>query len=123
MNTETTKVPQRRDQTPEKLAQRAAVAPAVDIFESKDELLILADLPGVAKEDLSVHFEKGRLSIEGRLRGFAADEEPFDYRRSFVVPQGIDADKIAANLQNGVLRLSLPKPAAAKPRQIEIKSA
>lgn len=123
MNTETTKVTQRRDQTPEKLAQRAAVAPAVDIFESKDELLILADLPGVAKEDLSVHFEKGRLSIEGHLRNFAADEEPFDYRRSFVVPQGIDADKIAANLQNGVLRLSLPKPAAAKPRQIEIKSA
>ena len=123
MNTETTKVTQRRDQTPEKLAQRAAVAPAVDIFESKDELLILADLPGVAKEDLTVNFEKGRLSIEGHLRGFAADEEPFDYRRSFVVPQGIDADKIAANLQNGVLRLSLPKPAAAKPRQIEIKSA
>ena len=123
MNTETTKMPQRRDQTPEKLAQRAAVAPAVDIFESKDELLILADLPGVTKEDLSVHFEKGRLSIEGRLRTFGADEEPFDYRRSFVVPQGIDADKIAANLQNGVLRLSLPKPAAAKPRQIEIKSA
>ena len=123
MNTETTKMPQRRDQTPEKLAQRAAVAPAVDIFESKDELLILADLPGVTKEDLSVHFEKGRLSIEGRLRTFGADEEPFDYRRSFVVPQGIDAEKIAANLQNGVLRLSLPKPAAAKPRQIEIKSA
>ena len=123
MNTETTKVQQRRDQTPEKLAQRAAVAPAVDIFESKDELLILADLPGVVKEDLSVHFEKGRLSIEGRLHNFAADEEPFDYRRSFVVPQGIDAEKIAANLQNGVLRLSLPKPAAAKPRQIEIKSA
>ena len=123
MNAETNKVQQRRDQTPEKLAQRAAVAPAVDIFESKDELLILADLPGVAREDLSVHFEKGRLSIEGRLRTFVADEEPFDYRRSFVVPQGIDAEKIAANLQNGVLRLSLPKPAAAKPRQIEIKSA
>ena len=123
MNTESTKVTQRRDQTPEKLAQRATVAPAVDIYESKDELLILADLPGVAKEDLTVHFEKGRLSIEGHLRSFTADEEPFDYRRSFVVPQGIDADKIAANLQNGVLRLSLPKPAAAKPRQIEIKSA
>jgi HSP20 family protein len=123
MNAETTSMPQRRDQNPEKLAQRAAVAPPVDIFENKDELLILADLPGVSRENLTVNFEKGRLSIEGRLQGFAADEEPFDYRRSFVVPQGIDADKIAANLQNGVLRLSLPKPAAAKPRQIEIKSA
>jgi HSP20 family molecular chaperone IbpA len=123
MNAETTRVPQRRDQMPEKLAQRAAVAPTVDIFENKDELLILADLPGVAREDLSVHLENGRLSIEGRLRSFAADEEPFDYRRSFAVPQGIDSEKIAANLQNGVLRLSLPKPSAAKPRQIEIKSA
>ena len=123
MNTETNKVPQRRDQNPEKLAQRAAVAPAMDIYESKDELLILADLPGVTKDNLSVHFEKDRLSIEGRLRTFGAEEEPFDYRRSFVVPQGIDADKITANLQNGVLRLSLPKPAAAKPRQIEIKTA
>jgi HSP20 family molecular chaperone IbpA len=122
MNAETSKAPQRRDQNPEKLAQRATVAPPVDIFENKEELLILADLPGVAREDLSVHFEKGRLSIEGRLRSFGPDEEPFDYRRSFVVPQGIDAEKIAANLQNGVLRLSLPKPAAAKPRQIEIKT-
>lgn len=100
-----------------------SAATPTSIYENKDELLILADLPGVVREDLSVHFEKGRLSIEGRLRSFAADEEPFDYRRSFVVPQGIDADKIAANLQNGVLRLALPKPAAAKPRQIEIKSA
>lgn len=123
MNIETNKVPQRRDQAAEKLAQRATVAPTVDIYENKDELLILADLPGVAREDLTVNFEKGRLSIEGRLSTFAAEEEPFDYRRSFVVPQGIDAEKIAANLQNGVLRLSLPKPAAAKPRQIEIKSA
>ena len=123
MKTQTTNLPQRANQSPEKIAQRATVAPAVDIFENKDELLILADLPGVTKEDLSVHFDKGRLSIEGRLQGFAPDEEPFDYRRSFAVPQGIEADKIAANLQNGVLRLSLPKPAAAKPRQIEIKSA
>lgn len=123
MKADTTKLAQRSNQAPEKMAQRASVAPAVDIFENKDELLILADLPGVTKDDLSVHFEKGRLSIEGRLQGFAADEEPFDYRRSFAVPQGIETEHIVANLQNGVLRLSLPKPAAAKPRQIEIKSA
>ena len=118
-----TNIRKRDNDVPEKFAQRATVLPAVDIFENKDGLLILADLPGVAKEDLSIHFDKGHLTLEGRLHEFAADEEPFDYRRTFVVPQGIDTDKITANLQNGVLRLPLPKPAALKPRQIEVKAS
>ena len=91
--------------------------PRISFTDAGTTLVLEAEMPGL------VNFEKGRLTIEGRLPAFTADEEPFDYRRSFVVPQGIDAEKIAANLQNGVLRLSLPKPAAAKPRQIEIKSA
>ena len=53
----------------------------------------------------------------------ARGDEPFDYRRTFVVPRGIDAERIVANLQHGVLRLTLPKPAAMKPRQIEVKAA
>jgi HSP20 family protein len=121
MTTETN-IRKRENNAPEKLAQRATVAPAVDIFENKDELLIFADLPGVAKEDLSINFDKGHLNLSARLREFGPDEEPFDYRRSFVIPQGIDAEKIAANLENGVLRLVLPKPAAMKPRQIEVKA-
>ena len=112
-----------RDQsTPEKMEQRATVAPPVDIFESKDELLIVADLPGVAKEDVSVHLDKGQLTIVGRPRELARDEEPYDFRRAFVVPQNIEADKIAADLQNGVLRVKLPKPVAPKPRTIEVRS-
>ena len=121
MNTDT-KMRKREDEVPEKVAQRATVAPAVDIFENKDELLILADLPGVSKEDLSINFDKGQLMLEGRPREFGPEEEAFDYRRTFVVSQGIDADKISAHLQNGVLRLTLPKPAALKPRQIEVKA-
>lgn len=117
-----TNIRKRDNDMPEKLAQRATVLPAVDIFENKDALLILADLPGVLKDDLAIHFDKGHLTLEGRLREFAAEEEPFDYRRTFVVPQGIDAEKISANLQNGVLRLTLPKPVALKPRQIEVKA-
>ena len=120
MTTETN-IRKRENNMPEKLAQRATVLPAVDIFENKDELLILADLPGVTKEDLSISFDKGQLTLEGRPREFGLDEEAFDYRRTFVVSQGIEADKISANLQNGVLRLTLPKPAALKPRQIEVK--
>ena len=120
MTTETN-IRKRENNMTEKLAQRATVLPAVDIFENKDELLILADLPGVTKEDLSISFDKGQLTLEGRPREFGLDEEAFDYRRTFVVSQGIEADKITANLQNGVLRLTLPKPAALKPRQIEVK--
>ena len=119
MNTET-KLNKRENDVPEKVAQRATVAPAVDIFENKEELLIVADLPGVAKEDLSIQFDKGHLVLAGRLREFGPEEEPFDYRRTFVIPQGIDAEKISANLQNGVLRVTLPKPAALKPRQITV---
>lgn len=120
MNTETSVRKNENHNVPEKMAQRAAVAPAVDIFENKEELLIIADLPGVAKEDLAIHFDKGQLTLEGRLREFGPEEEPFDYRRTFAVPQGIDAEKISANLQSGVLRLVLPKPAALKPRQIAV---
>jgi len=122
MNTET-KMNKRVNDVPEKVAQRATVAPAVDIFENKEELLIVADLPGVAKEDLAIQFDKGHLVLEGRLREFGPEEEPFDYRRTFVIPQGIDAEKISANLQNGVLRVALPKPAALKPRQITVTAA
>lgn len=122
MTTETKNITKRDNNVPEKMAQRAAVAPAVDIFENKDELLIFADLPGVTKDDLSIHFEKGHLTLEGRLKHFGPDEEPFDYRRTFVVPQGIDAEKISANLLNGVLKVTLPKPAALKPRQIQVKA-
>ena len=121
MTTETN-IRKRQNDMPEKLARRATVLPAVDIFENKDELLILADLPGVSKEDLSINFDKGQLMLEGRPRQFGLEEEAFDYRRTFVVSQGIDADKISAHLQNGVLRLTLPKPAALKPRQIEVKA-
>jgi len=121
MNTETS-IRKPTSNVPEKMAQRAAVAPAVDIFENKEELLIVADLPGVAKEDLAIHFDKGQLTLEGRLREFGPEEEPFDYRRSFTVPQGIDAEKISANLQGGVLRLVLPKPLAWKPRQIAVNA-
>lgn len=121
MNTET-RLPARNDDPAEKLDQRPTVAPAVDIFENKEELLILADLPGVEKDDVRLNFDKGHLTIEARPRDFGADEEPFDYKRTFVVPQGIDAEKIAANLTAGVLRVTLPKPAALKPRQIQVRA-
>jgi HSP20 family molecular chaperone IbpA len=106
-----------KKRAPEK-TERQAFAPPVDIYESKDEILILADLPGVTTEALAVNLDKDQLTISAHRA--PAGDEAFDYRRTFVVPRGLDADKISANLQNGVLRLVLPKPAALKPRQIAV---
>jgi HSP20 family molecular chaperone IbpA len=115
-----------RKTVPEKLHQRPAVTPAVDIFENKDELLIAADLPGVAKDDLTLNLDKGQLTIEGRRKatGDPADTEgaAFDYRRVFAVPQGIDPAKITTDLTGGVLRVHLPKSEALKPREIAVKA-
>jgi HSP20 family protein len=105
----------KRAQNPEAVRQRPAVTPSVDVFENKDEVLLVADLPGVESSGLRVDVEEERLVIE-------ATRGEFDYRRAFVMPDGIDRDKIEAKLQNGVLELHLPKAAAIKPRRIEVKA-
>ena len=105
------------------------MAPVVDIYENTDEILLHADMPGVAKEDITVNVDNGKLSIMGMRRvtgGGAANWAEFgdvEYTRVFSVPQAIDVGKVNAELRDGVLRLHLPKSEAAKPRQIEIKAA
>jgi len=125
MNTERTLT--NRDQSvPEKIQQRPAISPAVDIYENAEEVLVIADLPGVAQNSLSIRLEKGELTLEGRRSEAAESVTPAnvpDYRRSFLVPQGIDAERIAAKLQGGVLRVHLPKHASLKPRQIPITTS
>ena len=111
----------------EKIEQRPVVAPAVDVFENENELLVVADLPGVAQDKMNIHFEKGRLTIEGRRPAPAytpgiREIEAADFRRTFLVPQGIDAERITAELSQGVLSVHLPKHASAKPRRIEVKA-
>jgi len=91
----------------------------VDVFENERGTLILADLPGVAREDLSVALEDEELTIEGRrnLRG-----ETVRLRRRFRVEHdAVDADAVVARLEHGALRLELPKPAERQPRRIEIQ--
>ena len=118
----------REERAAEKLAERPAVTPFVDIYENADEILVVADLPGVATGGLTVSLEKGELAFEARRTdaselGPGAGETPLpDYRRSFTVPRGIDADKIAAELRDGLLRIHLPKSASLKPRQIPIRA-
>jgi len=112
----------------ENVRQRPAVAPRVDVYENDQEYLIVADLPGVKKEELKLDIDDDELKLEG-IRSVqdpgalvAGECRPVDYRRKFVVPQGVDRDKIDAELSAGVLRLRLPKAEALRPRQIAVRA-
>lgn len=101
-------------------ATRARELPLpVDIFEGSDELLLLADLPGVEPAGLTVSFEAPELRIEGR-RG--SGDTGSVYARTFRVSEQIDASAINAELSSGVLKLRLPKAAHTKPRKIEVRA-
>jgi HSP20 family molecular chaperone IbpA len=108
--------------------QVQTVSPAVDIYENQDEIVLHAEMPGVARDDISVNIDNGTLKLSGLRKlatsGATSWEEfgDIEYRRTFSVPQTIDIDKVNAELKDGVLRLHLPKSEAAKPRQIAIKA-
>ena len=103
----------------------AMIAPAVDIFENDDALTLVADLPGVSKEQLELGIDRQVLTIEGRLD---RAEEGALYRefggngfyRRFHLPENLDLNQTNAELKDGVLTLRLPKAASAKPRRIEV---
>lgn len=119
----------REESLPERSNDLPTIAPVVDIYENDDEILLHADMPGVSKEDISVNVDNGKLDISGIRKmeaSGAANWQEFgnvEYRRSFSVPQTIDVGKVGAKLEDGVLKLHLPKSEAAKPRMIEVKAA
>ncbi len=104
------------------------VSPAVDIFETVDVLTLVADMPGVTKDNLEIGVDQGILSIKASTgngtRGNALYREfrPSGYYRQFRLLEDFDADKADAELKNGVLTLRLPKAEAAKPRKIAVKT-
>ena len=101
-------------------ATRARQLPLpVDIYEGADELLLLADLPGVEPDGLTVSFEAPELRIEGR-RG--SGDTASVYSRTFRVSEQIDSNAINAELAAGVLKLRLGKAAHTKPRKIEVRA-
>jgi len=104
--------------------------PAVDIYESEDSLTLLADMPGVTKDGLTIDLKDNTLTIRGEVQP-ATDQgktvlyreyQEGDYFRQFTLSNVIDQSKITATLKHGVLNLILPKVEKAKPRQIEIKA-
>lgn len=119
-NTQVTNVERTRA---EGLERGPVLTPAVDVFENDDQVLLLADLPGVGPDGLSVEFDKDLLKIEAKRPWKTPDGEAVTvtYRRSFNVSPQIDADRVSANLDNGVLRVELPKHAAVRRRRIPIQ--
>lgn len=105
-----------------------AVLPPVDIFEDDAGFTVIADLPGVAKERLNVRVDGDSLVIEGAAEAPVGGEMAMVYgevlnplyRRSFTLSRELDPSRIDAKLDKGVLRLSIPKAEAARPRRIEV---
>lgn len=101
--------------------------PEVDVQSNIDGVCLKIDLPGVAKEHLTIHLEKQILTIQGEIvqdekSDFVIDELAGKrYEQSFTLSSELDTDRIAASFQEGVLTLNLPKKETLKPRKIEIK--
>jgi HSP20 family protein len=107
----------------------AAIRPPVDIYEDGDGIILLADLPGVSKERLSMRVENQSLVIEGQVQfdlpeqaeALYADVRSSVYRRSFALSAELETEKIEANLKDGVLTVRIPKRAELRARRIEIQ--
>jgi HSP20 family molecular chaperone IbpA len=110
----------------EPVRRRRAVAAPVDVRETADEFVLTADVPGVAREDISIDLDEAELTLTAKrtLKDKTAEggEDSFEYVRKFALPPGIDRDKVEAELANGVLRVRLPKSAVLKPRRIEVRA-
>lgn len=101
--------------------------PRFDIVETAEELTLYGDFPGVQPADLEVRFENQELMIHGKVAARGAENRHWereygvgDFHRTFAVSEGIDAQRIQAELKNGVLTLHLPKAEALKPRRIQV---
>lgn len=109
--------------------QRLLLNPSIDIYETAEGLVLYADLPGVNSEGLDLQVQDNRLALFGRVEGAVESNEVLhqeyqvgDYLRSFILSDEVDHEKISARLNNGVLRVELPRTARTEPRRIEIST-
>ncbi|SDH73936.1 Molecular chaperone IbpA, HSP20 family [Pseudomonas benzenivorans] len=118
----------KRSERPE---ETQTLLPQVDVFENKDGILLLADMPGVPKDKLELRVENDTLLIEGEItpdtpegmEAVYAEVRLARYRRAFSLSAELDTSRIDAQLRDGVLNLRIPKHAHAQPRKIEVKVA
>ena len=104
-------------------------APAVDVYEDEHNVTLKIEVPGVDEKDIDIQVENNILTVHGE-RKFEKEEKEENYRRierqygsftrSFTLPSTVDADKVTANYEKGVLKITLAKKAEAKPKQIKV---
>ncbi len=115
----------------ERIRNVKTFVPRVDIYETKDSIFFIADMPGVDEKTVDVELEKNTLTILGRVENgtlkdhslLLSEYEVGDYERAFTLSYEIDRENIEATVKNGILRLELPKSEKIKPKRIMIKPA
>lgn len=110
---------------------RKLYLPKVDLFETRDAIVLVSDMPGVDENSVAITLEKNVLTITGtpaieHFKGYdlvLAEYDMGDFQRSFNLSDQIDGERIDASMKNGVLRVTLPKAEPAKARKINVKAA
>lgn len=107
----------------------SSFAPAVDVYEDEHKVTLKIEVPGIDEKDIDVRVENNTLTVHGE-RKIEKEEKEENYRRverqygsftrTFTLPQTVDTENVAANYDKGVLKISLPKKAEAKPKQIKV---
>lgn len=113
-------------QTTAPKAPRAVLTPAVDVYENAEEFRLIADMPGVTRDQIELELDKDELTVfarrplsrEGKTLGLGRHDG--DFRRKFRVPEDVDAEGIEASLEHGVLQVRLPKAEHVKPKRIAV---
>ena len=102
-------------------------APALDVYQDKDQFTVVAELPGLKKEDIELSLQNGVLTISGERKQEKKNEEGYRnerfsgrFQRSVTLPTSVDGDKVKATYQDGILKVVLPKAEEAKPKQIQV---
>ena len=105
--------------------------PAIDVFDTKDAVVLKAELAGMDPDDIQIEVEDNVLTVKGERRfEEAVDEERYyrverrfgSFQRSLALPQGVRAEDISANYEDGILTISVPKVEEEKPKRIEVKA-
>jgi len=117
----------RREENGAERNERNYLSPEVNIFETKDSFLLEAEMPGVTKDGLEITLEGNTLTLVGRRNDgvpgtelLYRESKPANFRREFELDPTIDAGKISAKMDQGILKLELPKAEKVKPRKIVV---
>ena len=118
-----------RDDGRDESLTTSSFAPAVDVYEDEHNVTLKIEVPGIDEKDIDVRLENNTLTVHGE-RKIEKEEKEENYRRverqygsftrTFTLPTTVDAEKVSANYDKGVLKITLPKKAEAKPKQIKV---